>query len=229
MKAVLVSLFLLATDVRADVDHNAEIWAPVIVQGFAGERLRYLMEVQPRASSLTGLALQKIIVRPAVGYQMSKTFSLWLGYAWIPFFAPERVTENRVFQQMLFEVHPLRGNPHGDFLLVNRTRFEERFIDDASGPSFRLRHMARGVYRIPGAGGLGVAASDELFVNLVRLQKGPPDGFDQNRAYVGFNYKIDALQLELGYLNDIVNRGDDKPWRMAHVLITSVVWNAPTL
>jgi Protein of unknown function (DUF2490) len=150
----LAVLLACATPVHAGADHTAELWLQLIAQGRVGTHARYVLELQPRASSTTGPAVEKMLVRPTVGTQLSDTFSLWLGYGWTPTLSPEFVAEHRVFQQMLFE-HPL-----DDFQLINRTRFEQRVIDNASGPSFRMRHMARVLYRIPGAFGFGLAASE---------------------------------------------------------------------
>ncbi len=48
--------------------------------------------------------------------------------------------------------------------------------------------------------------SDELFLNFNNTDWGARSGIDQNRAFLGLSYKIDAsATLELGYLNQAVN------------------------
>jgi hypothetical protein len=79
------------------------------------------------------------------------------------------------------------------------------------------------VLRRPG----GLAVSEELFVNLNGVDRGPAPGFDQNRAFVGLNVKVDAWQFELGYMNVFVNRPGPSSDRMFHTVTGMVVFTAP--
>ncbi|MCA3011046.1 MAG: DUF2490 domain-containing protein [Myxococcaceae bacterium] len=135
-------------------------------------------------------------------------------------FGPYR-DEQRPFQQLLVE-HRL-----GLVSLVNRLRAEQRFIADTGGASVRARHMVRAVVRFGPSSPLGVAISDELFVTLTAADRGPAQGFDQNRAFVGLNWRLNDWQLELGYMNVFVDRPAPASDRLLHALTVMVVFTAP--
>lgn len=199
-------------------EHDLQSWTLLTVWG-KHERFRWYAEAQPRVS-LNRLALERLLLRPAVGIQVTPELSLWIGYAWTPTFGPYN-DEQRPFQQVLVE------NKWGVVSLVNRPRIEERFIGGTSGASIRLRHMVRAVIRFGESSPWGVAAYDELFLTLNQLAVGPRQGFDQNRAFVGLNLKVDAWQFELGYMNDLVHRAAPSNDRMLHNLTAMVVFNVP--
>jgi hypothetical protein len=199
-------------------EHDVQSWTLLTVWG-KRDRFRWYAEAQPRVS-LNRLATERLLLRPAVGVQVTPALSLWVGYAWTPTFGPYN-DEQRPFQQVLVE------NKWGVLNLVNRSRFEERFIGGASGASIRLRHMVRAVVRFGESSPWGAAAYDELFLTLNQLAVGPLQGFDQNRAFAGINLKVDAWQFELGYMNALVNRAAPSNDRMLHNLTAMVVFNVP--
>ena len=54
---------------------------------------------------------------------------------------------------------------------------------------------------------LSYVMSDELFVNVDQTDWGAHRGLDQNRLFVGVNWKVNKrCTLETGYLNQIVNK-----------------------
>ncbi len=213
-------MLLGALPAAAQVEHDAQLWGLFVAQGRAEGSLRWYAEVQPRLV-LSAPKFERLLLRLAVGSQLTKTFSLWLGYGWTPLIQPSFSDEQRPFLQGLFE-HPL-----GPVLLVNRTRLEARVIDTAAGTSVRLRHMVRAVWRFPGDGGLGLAGSAEAFVTINDVAPGPVGGFDQTRLFAGLNWKLGAWQLEAGYLGNLVRRREPAPWRMGHVASLSVFFTAP--
>lgn len=182
------------------VEQRGEAWILAVAQGRASSLVRWYAEVQPRTAFNAGESV-RLLVRPAVGFQLTPQVSLWAGYGWTPVLVPTFVNEHRAFEQLLLE-HRL-----GPWMLVNRTRFEQRFVEGSGGVSLRLRHMVRALVRFGEASPLGVAMYDEPFFGLNDLGAGPVAGFDQNRAFLGLNYKLDPLfQVELGYLNTLSRR-----------------------
>jgi hypothetical protein len=165
--------------------------------------------------------MERLLVRPAIGIQLSPVVSIWAGYAWTPSFNPSFRDEQRPFQQFLAE-HRL-----GVASLVNRFRLEERFIGAAQGVSLRVRHMLRGVIRFAPDSPWGIAVYDELFFTLNSIANGPLAGFDQNRAFFGLNLKIAEWQFEVGYMNNIVNRPEPQIDRMNHNLTAMIVFTVP--
>src|SRR5690606_2349588 len=91
--------------------------------------------------------------------------------------------------------------------LTNRTRLEERFIEDTGGASIRGRHMLRGSYPVGKSQKWSLVAYDELFVNFNSVSNGPASGLDQNRAFAGINRKLNEhANVEAGYMMNYVNR-----------------------
>ncbi|MDX2012474.1 MAG: DUF2490 domain-containing protein [Myxococcaceae bacterium] len=203
----------------APIEHDLQSWTLLTAWG-RKERFRWYAEAQPRVGLTTG-RFERLLVRPAVGLQVTPEVSLWLGYAWTPTFGPYR-DEQRPFQQVLVEQRLA-----GIVTLINRFRVEERFIADTGGASIRLRHMVRAVVRFGASSAWGVAASEELFVTLNQVDRGPAAGFDQNRAFLGLNVKVDAWQFELGYMNVYVERAGPAAERMLHTITGMVIVNVP--
>jgi hypothetical protein len=217
----LASSLALAQEASAPLpplEHDLQSWTLLTAWG-RKERFRWYAEAQPRVSLSTG-RFERLLLRPAVGLQVTPEVSLWLGYAWTPTFGPYR-DEQRPFQQVLVEQR------FGVVSLINRFRVEERFIADTGGASVRLRHMVRAVVRFGPSSPWGLAASEELFVTLNAVERGPAPGFDQNRAFLGLNVKVDAWQFELGYMNVFVHRPGPAAERMLHTITGMVIVNVP--
>jgi hypothetical protein len=217
----LVSAAVSAQEAAAPptLEHDLQSWTLLTAWG-RKDRFRWYAEAQPRVS-LTSGRFERLLLRPAVGLQVTPEVSLWLGYAWTPTFGPYR-DEQRPFQQVLVEQRLA-----GIVTLINRFRVEERFIADTGGASIRLRHMVRAVVRFGANSPWGLAASEELFVTLNQIDRGPAPGFDQNRAFLGLNVKVDTWQFELGYMNVYVERAGPPAERMLHTITGMVIWNVP--
>lgn len=212
----MATVLLLATarSVSAEVENQGQLWFLATARGpISGRWLAYL-EAQPRIS---GSGMEQLILRPAVGYQLTKRWSLWQGYGWTPSFDPFR-GENRIYQQSQVET------PRGELPvhLVNRTRLEERWIEGVSGVSLRLRHMLRVVYPLDETKTWSLVAYDEPFVTLNRASGGPLPGFDRNRAFLGVGRGLGSgVNLEVGYLNQFVNTAPGNSDLLTH---TALVW-----
>jgi hypothetical protein len=214
----LVAFATLAQPEVPSLEHDLQSWTLLTAWGRRGT-FRWYAEAQPRVSLSTG-RFERLLLRPAVGVQVTPETSLWVGYAWTPTFGPYS-DEQRPFQQLLVE-HRL-----GPVTLANRLRVEERFIADTSGVSVRARHMVRAIVRFGPSSPLGVAASEEVFVTLTASARGPMQGFDQNRAFIGLNWRRADWQVELGYMNVFVDRPAPSGDRMLHSVAAMVVFTAP--
>ncbi len=186
-----------------------------------GKKVLWYAEAQPRVGNLqdrgTRSDFSQLILRTAVGYRITPKVSLWQGYAWVPVFEPKNLNENRIFQQLLINSKLRRLE------LTNRTRLEERWIENTHGTSVRLRHLVKGLYPIRHSEKWYYAASNELFINLKGVDNGPKSGFDQNRLYVGIHRKLGKhMNAEAGYLNQYINAKDPLPNRMNHAIMFSL-------
>lgn len=199
------------------IEHELQAWTLFAAWG-RQDRVRFYAEAQPRVRIDDG-QLDRLLLRPAVGYALTPATSLWLGYAWTPSFTPQFRNEHRPFQQLLFE------HKFGLVSLVNRARLEQRFIEDAGGMSWRARHMARGLLRLGHGSRVSLVVFDEIFVNANGVARGPGAGFDQNRLFAGLNVRLGDWQIETGYMNNYVVRPNSD--RMNHNLMTMVVFVLP--
>lgn len=203
------------------LDHDTQLWTQFFVQGYLVPKLRWYAEVQPRFGNDIS-ELDRMLLRPAIGYQLTPALSLWQGYAWVPVFQPKYTSEHRLFQQALVETK------FGPINFLSRTRLEERFLDGVDGVSLRVRELARGVVRF-GDSPLGVAVYDEIFFTLNQPAGAPRRGFDQNRAFIGPNYKFsNVVQAEIGYMNNYINQPPGREDRMNHNIMFMLFASFPS-
>ncbi len=192
---VLSAGILCASPARAAED--GQVWVPIWARIKLNDRLKLWLEGQQR---IGGNGMRQELVRSAIGYYPTPHWGLYLGYGWTPSFNDFR-NENRIYQESLVD------NRLGELRIFNRTRLEERFIEDVPGVSMRMRHMLRMVYPLAHSQHWYVAAYDEPFVTFNDRANGPIGGFDQNRAYAGIRYQLTpAVAFELGYMNQYINK-----------------------
>lgn len=204
------------------VEQDLQHWMQVTVTTPLDSSKRWVgyLEVQPRVDYMqednSGL-FSSLTLRPAVGYKLTDRISLWQGYAWAPAFQTHNLRqEHRLFQQLIVST-PIKG-----MSLNNRTRLEQRLLEGANGTSVRVRHQAKLLIPLDKNNRWRLAASDEIMINLNDTPSGPKSGFDQNRAFIGINRRInDHVSAELGYLNALVNR-KHIPNRINHVIMMSL-------
>ena len=176
------------------------------------------MESQPRVGH-DWQGLERLLVRPAVGYNVDEHVSLWLGYAWTPTFMNSHYdadfrNENRIWQQALIK-HSMWGLDW-----QHRIRQEQRIIEDASATSNRTRYLLRGSYLLPGCESLGLTGYNEIFVTENGTEKGPKGGFDRDRFFFGPYIKSGPARYEVGYLGEYARQfGNDS--RMINALLVS--------
>jgi len=216
----IVTLFLLKPlDARADADNMLQTW-PTVVLEFEGDHVVGFGEVQTRTgfASKPGEGMQYLFLRGGMGYRVTKHLSLLQGYAYNPGFQPQFFVENRLFQQLDYKRHLKK-------LKVSfRSRLEERFIEHVDGVAIRNRNKLKLSYPIghvePGEHArLSAVVYDEHFYFLNSTHS--PEfqrGFDQNRAFAGFDYRWnERFTTEFGYLMQYNNRHNE------HDLVNHVI------
>ncbi len=175
------------------------LWAPVYLNFPVSGPVKGYMEANPRFSD-DASQINQLLLRPAIGYQLTPTISLWQGYAWVANYEPTYKQEHRIFQQLIY------NNQFSTFTLFSRSRLEERWIQDAIGTAVRARTMLRGTFPLPASPALAIAVYDEIFVNLNTIRQGPEAGFEQNRFFLGLNYTFSPnLNVDAGYQLQIIN------------------------
>jgi hypothetical protein len=161
-------------------------------------------EAQPRIGDNIS-RLERLLLRPAVGYNFAKSTTFYLGYAWTPTFVNFNYdgdfrNEQRIWQQVLYK-HELFG-----LAWQHRLRQEQRFIDDASSVSNRTRYLLRGSYRLAEEYDAGLTGYNELFVTEHSVERGPRAGFDRDRFFFGPYLVSGAGRYEIGYLGEYGKR-----------------------
>lgn len=201
--AALVLLLLgILSRPGAAVITDHEGWFQMTATGPIAGPARIFLELQPRIGekhSSQDVGMRALLGRAALGIDVLPHWSLWAGYGYTPTYDPER-DEHRAFQQLLYE------NILGPFPVSVRTRTEERFLQHAPIPAYRLRSQVRATYPLPPLPSLSLVLADEIFVHLNTVRTGPVSGFDQNRLFAGVSQQLmPHVRLELDYLNQVVN------------------------
>jgi len=194
MKKIILIIFILFNASKAcAISSESYAWSTITVEkDFYHDKFIAYFEIHPR-TQIDFIDLHRLVIRPALGYRANKNTVLWLGYAWTPIFDPFK-QESRIWQSIEFK------NKYKKLDIDNRTRLEERFIEDSSDMSLRLRHRLKFAYPIVQDESLKVVLSEELFIYLNDTTNKQP-GFDQNRLFIGLNKKLnEAVSLEGGYM-----------------------------
>jgi len=145
--------------------------------------------------------LDTLLIRGALGYQLTPNIGVYQGYAYVPTYDPKNV-EHRLFQELFVNQSFNNGNA-----FTNRIRLEQRWIDSADEIAYRFRYFARYTHSLSRwHEKLSLAINEEIFINLNDAKNGPQSSFNQNRLFVGLNYRINpSVAYEFGYQNQYVN------------------------
>lgn len=166
-------------------------------------KIKYWLEAQERLGDNSS-RLSQTILRPGLGYMISKNTSIWLGYAWIYTTLPlstNPFVANLIWQQLLWE------QQWRLFGVSNRMRLEERFFSNSSTVSYRLRELLSINIPLRNIAKTSFILSDEIFWNLNNFNGLNNQGFNQNRFFIGPSYKIAPhAVIEIGYLNQYIYR-----------------------
>jgi Protein of unknown function (DUF2490) len=202
-----------ATPALAQTAHDEGVWLTGTLMGSIKDRLIFFAEVQPRITEGTSRVTQ-VLLRPAIGWQVSPKLALYQGYARVidPLDGRDRL-EDRLFQQATWNVGNL-----GRLEVQSRTRLEQRWRNDGDGMSLRARQMLRVEYPLAETDRRVAALGwSEAFVGLKSADWGGVSGFDQLRTFAGVEVPLPGKStLEIGYLNQT----RDAPGRavnMAHI------------
>lgn len=213
--AALLPLLLAAAPARAEED--AQVWGAASANLAVGGDWVGYMDVQVRTSN-DASRLNQVLLRPAIGYKLSPTTTIFLGYAHAftnpP--GPAQSNENRIWQQASYRVF---GDGKG-VTLAGRSRLEQRLVDTGEDTGVRARQQLRLTAPLNQRGLQGVGWS-ELFVALNDTDWGQRGGLDRMRAFAGISAPLsDQLRLEPGYMAEFVRlRGEDRTNHIASMTL----------
>ncbi len=220
---LIFSLILFMADLKRTVYASSEdfqIWSPVYLTYSFTDNIQGWYEVQPRFGE-NASQVNQLLLRTALGYRITNNLALWQGYAWTPSFEPEFVSENRIYQQLVYA----QGFPVVD--VMSRTRLEQRWIQHVPGTAVRFRTLLRGRFPLDDARLWGLVTQNEIFLNLNSLTNGPEGGFDQNRFFFGLNKKINEyLSVDGGYQLQVINTDESLLFNtLNHILLLQFFLN----
>lgn len=197
---LMAALCLAASGGRASAEpvHDGQLWINTTLFGSIGDAA-FFAEVQPRFG--TGISqLDQLILRPAVGWKVDQTLTLYQGYASVETHGAGNGvrTEDRSFQEINWKIGELSG-----VKVASRTRFEQRWQSSGRDVGFRLREQLRFAKPLTEEkDSVSAIGWTELFVALNDTDWGARAGFDRIRSFVGLELPIGgASTVEVGYMN----------------------------
>ncbi len=196
---------------------DGEVWLAGIASGGIKGPVQGNLEYSFRSMD-KGTTAPTQLTRAALGMQISKPVSLWLGYGRVVQRPEGRPVfrENRLYQQLSWTIGKV-----GPGTLVSRTRLEERTVEGRTGTGWRLRQQLR--YTIPIKNStLSAVAHTEPFIALNSTNWGASAGIDQWRTFVGVSVPLTkGLSADVGYMNRYVRRLNQRD-RIDHILPITV-------
>lgn len=198
------------------IENDLGLWTPVYITYPIHGKFKGYFEVNPRLQdNITDFS--QLLIRPAFGYKINKSFSIWQGYAWVTSYIPRFRNENRIFQQLLLE------NSFRSLKLTHRARLEERFIENTGSTSIRGRYMLRSMLQLDKLKKWALVIYDEFFLNLNSASNGPGGGIDQNRLFVGINRTFNKnVNADIGYQMQFLNIKAPKENKLNHEILINI-------
>lgn len=188
----------------AGPEEDGGYWFNLRMQGgFPAPDVYWDFDINPRLRN-EGKHIDTLYVRPAVFYKTDPNNSLWLGRDKIIGHPDGKAAyhESRWWQQYQHQFDSFHS-----FTLTNRTRLEERRREGFHDTGHRLRQMLKVSTPVSRHPALSVVLSDEVFINVDHTDWGAFRGLDQNRLFIGLNWKINkGAMLETGYLNQFTHK-----------------------
>jgi hypothetical protein len=217
---VFSSLPTYATPVKEDFD----AWVSSTFQtDFGGSPFLAFLELAPRTKN-DNSEFSQIIVRPLLGYKLTKQLQLWAGYTWQGEY--NELTDFEMATNDIMEQVQWIDNWTSQLNFQYRFRLEQRFFEDEAEIGHRMRHRFRFVYTLPDTS-VYLIALDELFVYFNGIDDGRmaltvKPGINQNRSYVGVGYKLTPqLNVDTGYQVQFINNAG-APDAINHVWLTNI-------
>ncbi|MDO9139298.1 MAG: DUF2490 domain-containing protein [Methylobacter sp.] len=225
--AAFLLIFTNVKTVQAGSLEDFHTWGTLTATGSLSpvhadlSKFRYWLEGQGRFGDDSSRFSQGIL-RAGLGYAVTDTTSLWLGYGWIPSEQPIAAVpfeENRIWQQLLWNKQYELGT------FSSRSRFEQRFMGIGNDVGWRFRQLLKASVPLRIIDHTSFVISDEYFVDINKTDWKADNGFDQNRLFVGIGYAFDAhAKTEIGYMNQYINKLKG-PHALNHILSVNFYLN----
>lgn len=192
---------------------DGEVWINAAVSGPIAKDVQLSLDSSVRSSDANTRRPARVI-RPMIGYQVSKRVSLWAGYTRVEQFPDGRAPaiENRFFEQLSWNVGRI-----GTASISTRIRLEQRFFENGLGSSLRARQLVKIAVPVKGTK-LSILATTEPFITLQTDVGGTRHGVEQWRNSISLAVPLSPnLAVEVGYLNRYIIH-DGAPDGVDHIL-----------
>ena len=220
-----VALFSLAFVPARAADESTGAWLILSLSdrlpSSAGQsRWRYWLDAQARYPDF-GNDINELLIRPGIGYDVSPNVSVFVGYARFRSHtaADTTVTEDRFWQHLAW-----RFRRWDSASLSMRFRLEQRSLSTGDDTGLLMRYQLKYRRKLSHGGSTEFVASIEPFFDLRDTDYGADAGLSQNRAYLGFGWRLgDKSSVDLGYQNQyfFVDSGRDRSVNLAMIALKS--------
>jgi hypothetical protein len=208
----LVCAGFLSSPALASVDTDLAYWNLITLNKNLNSKFRAQLITSQRWAELLS-DFNTNLVRTGLGYNLTNEISIWQGYDWFSFYDGEMTNEHRIWQQLLYQKNL------GKWLIINRTRLEERLLED-NDAIVRLRNLSRVDYRLKQK--LRLIAGAEIFVNL-KTNDAIDEILDQNRLLTGIGYDVNSnVAIDLIYMLQHNNRDTDS---LNHTVVSNLIFS----
>jgi hypothetical protein len=164
--------------------------------------------------------LYEVEANTLIGYQLTKSLSLWVGYDHDPQYSGGHFTlmEHRFVQHLVSS--NLGTFAGGQF--SGRIRFEQRWREGLGGTGWRVRPYLRYSRPLGRRTRVALSISEEPYFDLNTARFQTVRGFERLRSFVGISTPVARnLSADIGYLNQhgFVRGGKDTNDNVAYVSV----------
>ena len=178
---------------------DSQLWTGGSVTIKLSDKWSVSQDVTARFSDQRG-GLYEIEANTLVGYQLTRTFSLWAGYDHDPQYSDGHPTvmEHRFVQHLVFsDLGRVAGGQ-----LTGRVRFEQRWREGVGGTGWRVRPYVRYSLPLGHNARTALVLSGEPYFDLNTNSFQKVRGLERMRSFVGISTPIaNNLSADIGYLN----------------------------
>lgn len=197
-------------------ENDFNVWTAQVVTIEPSEDLKIRLEAQERFTD-DASRLGQLLLRPAVGYQITDGISIFGGYAYIMTdpAGPAQTNEHRFFQEV-----NLRLVKTDNISVTSRNRLEQRTWEETDGTALRYRNQIALRAKISEQNNLVIYTEPFIGLNTAGFQR---DGVGVWRNFVGVSVPLGKkISMTPGYLNQHSFRpGEDRSQHIVNVSLSA--------
>lgn len=220
----LIGFFILLIPclLYAQAENASKLWLTNTTIGDFGKHHRglYNLNLQMRFQDEKSW-FERAIIRPSLGYMITRQWSAWLGYDFMPF-TPRPLRKvhynNTIWEQLRWQ------NRFEHIQVASNSRFEQRWVNTQPTTSLRWRQRFELAIQPTSDSKIVPDFFDEIFILLNHPSWTPNNLIGQNRFYAGIEYLYSKhTKFEIGYLNIYYPRRGKE--RIDNVLVLGLTFN----